>query len=237
MTYDAKGKPVPWLLAANNLAVALIDRDTFDIEILKPLIDLKRKVNSVDRFNDGFYTTEREVNPEAVVANQLAMYIRAYNFEDASILARMLPNNDRFRMIKAFADCLGGYYDYRGAPTVTEAEERKKVFTLVRESSPLNNVVMLMAMEMGSMDKEAKEALEKMPESSINDYLKLILYIRDKKLSKWDYSNAIEFDEACKMLDKLRKKEAKYYKIAQNDGEFSKEFMEYFDSGDWDLGF
>ena len=87
------------------------------------------------------------------------------------------------------------------------------------------------------MDREAKEALEKMPESNINDYLKLILYIREKKLTKWDYSNAIEFDEACKMLDKLRKKEEKYYKIAHNDGEFSKEFMEYFDSGYWDSGF
>lgn len=29
-------------------------------------------------------------------------------------------------MIKAFANCLGGYYDYRGAATVKEGEERKK---------------------------------------------------------------------------------------------------------------
>lgn len=233
MAYDAKGKPMPWMLAANNLAVALLRRDTFDVEVLKPLIDLKRPVNIVDSFNDGVVITRTEVNPEVIVANQLAMYIRAYNFEDASILARKLPDTDRFRMIKAFADCLGGYYDYRGAPNVKEVEERKKVFNLVRESSPLNNVVMCMAMETDTYNREAEQTLDKIPQTALTDYLKLTLFIRKKKLVEWDYSNALDFDQACKMLDDLMKKEAKYYKIAQNDGEFSKEFMEYFDQGDW----
>ena len=67
------------------------------------LIDLKRKVNMVDSFNDGISVTKTEVNPETIVANQLAMYIRAYNFEDASILADKLPDTERFQMIKAFA--------------------------------------------------------------------------------------------------------------------------------------
>ena len=53
MAYDLKGKEKPWILAANNLAIALLRRDTFDIEVLKPLVDITRKVNLVDRFNDG----------------------------------------------------------------------------------------------------------------------------------------------------------------------------------------
>lgn len=126
MAYDLKGKEKPWILAANNLAIALLRRDTFDIEVLKPLVDITRKVNLVDRFNDGISVIETEVNPEVVVANQLAMYIRAYNFDDASILAGLLPDTERFQMIKAFANCLGGYYDYRGAANVKESEERKK---------------------------------------------------------------------------------------------------------------
>lgn len=80
----------------------------------------------VDSFNDGISITKTEVNPETIVANQLAMYIRAYNFEEASILADKLPDTERFQMIKAFANCLGGYYDYRGAATVKEGEERKR---------------------------------------------------------------------------------------------------------------
>ena len=60
MAYDTKGKEKPWILAANNLAIALLRRDTFDVEILKPLIDLKRKVNMVDSFNDGISITKTE---------------------------------------------------------------------------------------------------------------------------------------------------------------------------------
>lgn len=235
MAYDNKGREVPWILAANNLAVSLLRRDTFDVSVLRPLIDLKRKVNMVDSYNDGITITETEVNPEVIVANQLAMYIRAYDFENASILARMLPDNDRFRMIKAFADCLGGYYDYRGAPDMKEAEERKKVFQEVKDSSPLNHVVMCMAMETGSFDNEAERVLDELPPSALKDYLKLTLFIRKKKLVKWDYDVAVDFDEACKMLDEIVKKDKKYYKIAQNDGEFSKEFMEYYDQEDWKL--
>lgn len=235
MAYDAKGKEKPWILAANNLAVALLRRDTFDVEILKPLIDLKRKVNMVDSFNDGISVTKTEVNPETIVANQLAMYIRAYNFEDASILADKLPDTERFQMIKAFANCLGGYYDYRGAATVKEGEERKKVFKLVKESSPLNNIVMCMAMETDSYNKEAEKALAELPETPMTNYMKLVIYIREKKLYEWSYDNALDFDEACKKLEAIIKQDKKYYKTAMNDGEISKEFMEYYDQGDWKL--
>lgn len=235
MAYDAKGKEKPWILAANNLAIALLRRDTFDIEILKPLIDLKRKVNMVDSFNDGISITKTEVNPETIVANQLAMYIRAYNFEEASILADKLPDTERFQMIKAFANCLGGYYDYRGAATVKEGEERKKVFKAVKESSPLNNIVMCMAMETDNYNKEAEKALDALPETAMTKYMKLVIYIREKKLYEWSYDNALDFDEACKKLEEIVKLDEKYYKIAVNDGEISKEFMEYYDQGDWKL--
>lgn len=235
MSYDLKGKEKPWILAANNLAIALLRRDTFDVEVLKPLIDIKRKVNMVDSFNDGISVITTEVNPEIIVANQLAMYIRAYNFEDASILADKLPETERFQMIKAFANCLGGYYDYRGAANVKESEERKKVFQLVKVSSPMNNVVMCMAMETALFNREAQKALEEMPATPLTKYLKLVLFIREKKLTEWSYDNALDFDEACKMLDEVIKADAKYHKIAENDGEISKEFMEYFNQGDWKL--
>lgn len=235
MAYDLKGKEKPWILAANNLAIALLRRDTFDIEVLKPLVDITRKVNLVDRFNDGISVIETEVNPEVVVANQLAMYIRAYNFDDASILAGLLPDTERFQMIKAFANCLGGYYDYRGAANVKESEERKKVFQLVKSSSPMNNIVMCMAMETDLYNREAEKNLKEMPVNALTKYLKLVLFIRANKLYEWSYDNALAFDEACKMLDEIIKMETKYHKIAENDGEISKEFMEYFDQGDWKL--
>lgn len=235
MAYDLKGKEKPWILAANNLAVALLRRDTFDVNVLKPLIDITRKVNMIDSFNDGISVIKTEVNPETIVANQLAMYIRAYNFEDASILADKLPDTERFQMIKAFANCLGGYYDYRGAANIKESEERKKVFQQVKNSSPMNNVVMCMAMETDLYNREAETALDSIPDSSLKQYLKLVLFIRSKKLYEWSYDNALDFDEACKMLDAIIQKDKKFHKIATNDGEISKEFMDYFEQGDWKL--
>ena len=241
MSYDAKGNEKPWMLAANNLAVALLKRDTFNVEILKPLIDIKRPVNQEDSFNDGISVTKTIVNPESVIANQLAMYIRANNFEEASILADKLPNNEKFKMVKAFCNCLGGYYDYRGAANAQESEERKEIFELVKNSSPMNHVVMCMAMETDFYNTEAKKVLDTLPETPQTQYMKLQLFVRMNKLHDDPkmvdpFSKEEEaFKEACRMLDKIIKSDPKYRKIAENDGELSKEFMEWFaDPMNWE---
>lgn len=234
MTFNNKGKKIPWMLAANNLAMSLLKRDTFDVEILKPLIDYSRPINTIDKFNDGISIIETEINPENIVANQLAMYIRANNFDDASILADKLPNNDKFKMVKAFANCLGGYYDYRGAATKQEQDERKATFELVRNSSPMNNVVMCMAMETDFYNAEARKALEKIEPTTQTKYMKLQLFIRENKLH--DDPKMVDpfskeetaFKEACRMLDAIIKEDPKFKKTAENDGEISKEFMEWF---------
>ena len=234
MALNSKGKKVPWILAANNLAMSLLKRDTFDVEILQPLIDYTRPINSILTDNDGISIIKTEVNPENIVANQLAMYIRANNFDDASILADKLPNNDKFKMVKAFANCLGGYYDYRGAATKQEQDERKATFELVRNSSPMNNVVMCMAMETDFYNAEARKALEKIEPTTQTKYMKLQLFIRENKLH--DDPKMVDpfskeetaFKEACRMLDAIIKEDSKYKKIAENDGEISKEFMEWF---------
>ena len=234
MALNSKGKKIPWMLAANNLAMSLLKRDTFDVEILKPLIDYSRPINTIDKFNDGISIIETEINPENIVANQLAMYIRANNFDDASILADKLPNNDKFKMVKAFANCLGGYYDYRGAATKQEQDERKATFELVRNSSPMNNVVMCMAMETDFYNAEARKALEKIEPTTQTKYMKLQLFIRENKLH--DDPKMVDpfskeetaFKEACRMLDAIIKEDPKFKKTAENDGEISKEFMEWF---------
>ena len=82
---------------------------------------------------------------------------------------------------------------------------------------------------------EFQKALEELPETAMTKYMKLVIYIREKKLYEWSYDNALDFDEACKKLEEIVKLDEKYYKIAVNDGEISKEFMEYYDQGDWKL--
>ncbi|WP_288314600.1 hypothetical protein [uncultured Mediterranea sp.] len=220
-SYDPDpAKRKPWILAANNLAVSYLRRDTFDTSILYPLIDLTRKVNQIDRFNDGISVTETEVNPEIIVANQLAMYIRANNFSDASILARMLPDKEEFKMIKAYARCLGGYY--KGGSTVQEMEERKQVFQLVKNSSPLNNVVMCMAMNSPAYNAEAMEALAQLPQTEpLTLYLKAVLSDRQNGEAGWM--------ETALILYQVFSMEPKFIKIAINDGDIKKELLEFYE--------
>ena len=130
----------PWILAANNLAVSYLKRDTVDLEILSPLIDTKVKKCNVERTFDGRLIGIDNV--EEVVANQLAMYLKQGSFSEASILARMLPNTEKNKVIKAFTLCLGGYYKVKPGLTPEEARERAETFKLVSNSSPLNKVVM-----------------------------------------------------------------------------------------------
>jgi hypothetical protein len=94
---------------------------------------------------------------------------------------------------------------------------------------------------MANFDKEAKEVLDKMEQTTQIKYMKLQLFIREKKLT--GDPNMVEpfsdeeeaFKEACRMLDAIIKEDSKYRKIAENDGEISKEFMEYFaDPMNWE---
>ncbi len=158
----------PWVLAANNLAVAYLERDTCDIELLEPLIDLGvQKVN----LKTVFEGQESIINPEEVVINHLAMCIKAHNFRKASVLAQILPDDPKYEKVRAFARCLGGYY--KGGSTVEEANERKKIFEIVKNSTPLNAVVMCLAMKQGHYDNEAMTLLEKLPkDEALTWYLK-----------------------------------------------------------------
>ena len=85
------------------------------------------------------------------------------------------------------------------------------------------------------LQQRSRESLAELPETPMTNYMKLVIYIREKKLYEWSYDNALDFDEACKKLEAIIKQDKKYYKTAMNDGEISKEFMEYYDQGDWKL--
>ena len=238
MSSDGK----PWLLAANNLAVALLKRDTFDVEVLKPLIDYTKRVNMTMTYDDGFETIVTEVNPENVVANQLAMYIRAYNFKEASILSQMLPNTDKFKMVKAFSSCLGGRYNYKKARTEEEYNQFLETFNLVKNSSPINHVVICMAMREDNFDKEAMEVLETIPTTAKTKYLKLQLYYRMNNIKNFEenytgfyYTGDSELEilvTAYQMLDEIIKEDAKFKNIAINDGEFSETFIDHYIDAD-----
>lgn len=173
-TKKASGKP--WVLAANCLAKAYLERDQVDTTILAPFIDLSfPKADYQLRKQDPFGQFEIEIiNPRELVANQLVMYLRDNNFRSASVIAQLLPDEEEFKLMKAFTRVLGGYY--KGGKTAQIREERRRNFEIARDSSPRNAVVMNLAL---GYDQYAEEALEEMdPKDPLKAYFRVVIESR-----------------------------------------------------------
>lgn len=223
----------PWILAANNLAVSYLKRDTVDLEVLRPLINTKVRRCNVQRTFDGRVIGVDNV--EEVVANQLAMYLKQGNFADASILARMLPDSEKNRVIKAFTLCLGGYYKIKPGLSAKEAKERAETFRLVSNSSPLNKVVMCLAMKERIWDEQAESVLSQLPADDPKTlYLKAVINCRKaasdpNPFSMWStYAEDALYECFKKDPNKDKSENPKtFMKIAEWDGDISKECFKY----------
>lgn len=202
---------IPWVLAANNLAVSYLKRDTFDINILERLINRTVARCNVERRMDG--RVVKVVNIEEVVANQLAMYLKAEDFANASVMAQILPDSEKNNTLKAYAFCLGGYYKASPKLSVKEIDRRKRNFAFVKNSTPLNGVVMCLAMNLRNYNEEADRLIKKLPlEDPLTHYLKAIIYLRMDN----DYMAELE-------LVQCFKRDEKYIPIAESDGDIREE--------------
>lgn len=204
-------KVQPWILPANNLASSYLKRDTFDLSILEPFINRTIKIpNYEDPLTHNLY------NKEEIIANQLAMYLKAFKFGEASIMSQLLPDDEKNAKIKAFAMCLNGYY--KGGATEEEQKRNLEIFNLVKESSPLNKVIMYLALNTPDGNTKAEEALEQLPqEAAIVWYLKAILKNRNGDLGIF---------EATTSLIECFKRDEKFIEILTVDGEFTEEIVE-----------
>lgn len=214
--FSKKIEGQPWILAANNLAVSYLKRDTVDTTILEPFIDRKTRGANVERTRlDGI--TKELINPEEVVANQLAMYLKANNFEQASVMAQILPDTEKNAKLKAFAMCLGGYY--KGGRTPEEKESARKTFELVKSSSPLNEVIMYLAMDSKGYDVMAQRAAKNLPTDDPKAwYLKAIIYNR---------AGETMLEQAKTCLIKCFTLDESYKPVAEMDGDIGKDLYEY----------
>lgn len=216
--YDASIKETgrPWALAANNLAVAYLRKDKADTTILAPLIDAKiKRVNVIERRADG--TVNSVINPEAVVANQISMYLKMRNFERASVLAQLLPDTEKNRVIKAFTLCLGGYYI--GGDTPEEQQQAKEVFNVVANSTPLNKVVMCLAMDNKAYTSMASQAINALPQDDpLTYYLWAIIKCRESQEQQGFDAYMIEMDAESWLL-KAFQGDKKYVGLASADGD------------------
>lgn len=201
----------PWVLAANNLALSYLRRGKVDTTILLPFIDRRFRKVDLPRKPGNIPT-----NSEAVVANQLAMYLKANNYEQASVMAQILPDNEKNEKIKAFALCLNGYY--QGGQNEEEREQTRKVFNLVKASSPINEVVMWLALNNKMGNAKAEIAAARLPEDDpITWYLRAIIFHR-----KGDDA----LDQAKLALIRCFQLDEKYVFTAETDGDIGEELFE-----------
>lgn len=205
----------PWALAGNNLAASYLERDTVDTSILEPLIDLSIHSTDYSRMNADGSRTEI-VNRLEVVTNQLCMYIKKGDFEHASVLVKILPEDSKFDLLKAYTWALGGYF--QGGTTPEEKERALKTFETIKASSPQNEVVMYMALDNRAGNAAAKASLAKLPQdSALTWYFKATLSAREGE---------IEFMNTVIALSECFKRDKSFVATAQNDGEFNEDIIQ-----------
>ena len=214
---EANGRP--WILAANSLAASYIARGVADTTLLRDFIDLQTPVVNYHlmKMNGNGYDI---VNPEAVVANQMIMYVMTNNFRKAGQLTNILPDNDRNRLVRAYALCLGGYY--KGGNTPEQRRRAREVFETVSESSPLNKVVLCLAMNTKTYDSLAEEAMSALPgDSALTDYLWAVIYGR-KGARTQDFMDDMASED---YLVACFHKDPSYIDIAAGDGDIVETIM------------
>lgn len=201
-----------WVLAANLLAQSYIERDTIDTQLLEPFIDRKVKIgNGVDIRRKKFVGNSYQIiNPRAVVVNQIAMYLKAKEVGQASILVQYLPVNSENIQVRAFVYALLGKFNDARYPYV---------YRIISGSSPLNSVIINMAYNKKAYDKRASLAWDKLSEKdALAYYLKAIIEYRLSPFS---------IEQARMYLSIAFDKDLSLIKKSAWDGDIDKDLLEY----------
>lgn len=214
--YEASSKSAElWALPACNLAEAYIRRDIADTTILAPFIDLKFPVNQ-KFYMDG--RLEGQVNQEQIVANQVIMLLKSNEYLRAGQLSMLLPD-ERYHELILFTRCLAGYWR-------KELSLRQEIM----ETSPHNNVVMLLAAEKFN---QAFAALDKLDmDKPVSMYLKVQVMCRmyNGYSAMYDDYDEITYvaasDVAEETLAECFRKDPSFIEIARSDYDVYEQVLE-----------
>lgn len=154
-----------WPLPANDLAIMYLKRKQVDTTILAPFIDERYRANQP--FTDKFGNKDYDKNPDAIVANQVQMFMLAKDYKRAEELSSIIENEHP--MLRAIVRCLGGYI------TLDDPNEAKSI-DLVKQSSPRNEVVIKLARL--SADSELKDTTITGSLNKLNPKDPITLYLR-----------------------------------------------------------
>ncbi|MCR5002828.1 MAG: hypothetical protein K5984_00510 [Bacteroidales bacterium] len=170
----------PWILPSNALACLYLERGQVDTTLLAPFIDYNLTHSDLSIYNQN--TRKYDIyNPSPVVANQLMMFLANKSYPEASVLAQMLPDNDDYQLARALALCYRGYY--QGGNSFQDKARNRRVFEIIEASSPLNEVVINLALKTAAGNAAASAAI---------DEEETISYFEKKgKMGLWNYLKAV----------------------------------------------
>ena len=157
--------------------------------------------------------TQEIFNPEQVIANQVVMLLMMKKDFRAVQLSVYLPS--RYKLLKAITKCLAGYFKN------AETEEGREIYTLVRDSSPRNKVVMNLAV--GNIGL-AKNALMALPQDD-----PITLYLTCQAICRSN-TDALtmeyeDYDKAMMALVDCFKKDKKYIRTAEADWDIFEDIL------------
>lgn len=223
-----------WALAANILATSYIERDTFDLDILRPFINRKLVKDSITGgysfaervgvmkqkfdFKGDPIGVEQYTNFPVIIAGQMIMLLmqpgRNYS-DELDQLSDMIENEPKcmndpmngptYRKMLALANCKRGHF--RG-----NSERAIRTRAEVSDISLTNSVIMNIAQADAEEDEAARSALMEqiyeLPETSIANYLKCIIEL---------LRPTPNYDQAAEYLAESFKQDLRKMPVANND--------------------
>lgn len=191
---------MPWPVPANKLAISYINRDTVDVKVLEPYIDVTLGRSNFLK-SVGLTGLKQTYNPGPVVANQVVMLLKSGSSKDkANQLAKILPHAEDpdYQSLYDITRCLNGYYKLK-------TEEGEKVRNSVIRSSYRNAFVINLAVKQFMSAEEALDSLDK--KDALTHYFHAQLLCEknneEKNTQKWSDVGMWNYEESEEMLKQL----------------------------------
>jgi len=124
---------------ANRIAVELLQKDSVNLSILEPFIDMSSglEVSRPVAFESSYMYT---VNFREVVANQALMYLKARKMSQAAFLANKLPNTPEYHELKMLIDLETLFFKQN--KTMEEEERAQTALKSVMGANSLNQAIL-----------------------------------------------------------------------------------------------
>lgn len=160
---------------ANKIAVELLSKDSVNLSVLEPFIDMSSgiEVSRPVAFESSYTYV---VNFKEIVANQALMYLKARKLSQAAFLASKLPDTDEFRELKSMIDLQALFFKQNKTPD--EEVRASNALRHVMNSSLINRAVLSVELsaELGLAYSSLEALVDSLPDNSAKKwYLKGII--------------------------------------------------------------